>query len=82
MAPSYMAEMALYVLRLLDHLGIKKAHIIGYAMGAQKTAELLTMQPDRFLTATLAPDASVGHLQTISRRSGNPWKWSVEAGGH
>src|ERR1700730_18665423 len=39
--------------RLLDHLKIKKAHIVGYSMGAIITAKLLTTHPDRFLTATL-----------------------------
>jgi pimeloyl-ACP methyl ester carboxylesterase len=49
----YGLEMALDIVRLLDHLGIGKAHIVGYSMGAMITSKLLTMQPDRFLTATL-----------------------------
>lgn len=49
----YGPEMALDIVRLLDHLGICKAHIIGYSMGATITSQLLTMHPERFLTATL-----------------------------
>lgn len=49
----YGQEMALDVVRLLDHLKIRKAHIVGYSMGGLITAKLLTLKPDRFLTATL-----------------------------
>ncbi len=41
------------VVRLLDHLKIARAHIVGYSMGAGITAKLLTTNPDRFLTAKL-----------------------------
>lgn len=49
----YGPEMALDIVRLMDHLHIPKAHIVGYSMGAHITAKLLTMHPERFLTATL-----------------------------
>lgn len=39
--------------RLLDHLRIKKAHIVGYSMGGFITMKLLATHPDRFLSATL-----------------------------
>jgi pimeloyl-ACP methyl ester carboxylesterase len=41
------------VIRLLDHLGIARAHIVGYSLGGAITAKLLTTNPDRFITATL-----------------------------
>ena len=50
---AYGREMGLDVLRLLDHLGIQRAHIIGYSMGASITANLLTSHAERFITATL-----------------------------
>jgi pimeloyl-ACP methyl ester carboxylesterase len=53
----YGTEMALDILRLLDHLGISKAHVVGYSMGAMITSKLLTMHPDRFLTVTLGGGA-------------------------
>ena len=44
---------ALDVLRLMDHLGIHRAHVVGYSMGARVTAYILANHPDRFITATL-----------------------------
>ena len=49
----YGQEMAWDVVRLLDHLKIPRAHIVGYSMGAAITAKLVTMKPERFLSATL-----------------------------
>lgn len=40
-------------IRLLDHLGIEKAHIVGYSLGGFITGKLLTTFPERVLTATL-----------------------------
>jgi pimeloyl-ACP methyl ester carboxylesterase len=50
---AYGREMGMDVVRLLDHLGVKQAHIVGYSMGASITAALLTTHPNRFLSATL-----------------------------
>ena len=47
----YGVEMVKDVVRLLDHLGIEKAHVVGYSMGAGITLKLLTMYPDRLLSA-------------------------------
>jgi pimeloyl-ACP methyl ester carboxylesterase len=49
----YGQEMVEDVVRLLDHLHIQKAHVVGYSMGAIITANLLTKHADRLLTATL-----------------------------
>ena len=49
----YGTQMAEDVVRLLDHLHIQKAHIVGYSLGGIITAKLLTTHPDRFRTATL-----------------------------
>ncbi|MGZ5079489.1 MAG: alpha/beta fold hydrolase [Usitatibacter sp.] len=49
----YGAEMGLDVIRLMDHLGIQRAHIVGYAMGANIVAQLVTTHPERFITMTL-----------------------------
>ena len=40
------------VVELMDHLKIKKAHIHGYSMGGGITGRLLTMIPDRMITAS------------------------------
>ena len=39
------------VVELMDHLKIQRAHIHGYSMGGGMTAQLLTMIPDRIITA-------------------------------
>jgi pimeloyl-ACP methyl ester carboxylesterase len=49
----YGTEMVGDVIRLLDHLTIKKAHIVGYSMGGFMTGYLLTAHPERVITATL-----------------------------
>ncbi len=40
-------------IRLLDHLGIEKAHFVGYSLGGFITEKLMTTYPQRVLTATL-----------------------------
>jgi pimeloyl-ACP methyl ester carboxylesterase len=52
-ARAYGREMGLDIIRLLDHLNVRRAHIVGYSMGANITAMLLTSHGDRFITATL-----------------------------
>ena len=49
----YGETMAMDVIRLMDHLKIDKAHIVGYSLGGFTTLKLVTMHPERFLTATL-----------------------------
>ena len=50
---AYGRELSLDVLRLMDHLGIRKAHVIGYSMGAQTVAHLIVIKPERFASAIL-----------------------------
>jgi pimeloyl-ACP methyl ester carboxylesterase len=40
------------VIELMDHLKIQKAHFHGYSMGGGIVGRLLTMIPDRFITAS------------------------------
>jgi|GEM_PF-133683 Transcriptional regulators len=49
----YGSELALDIVRLLDHLSIDRAHVVGYSMGAHTTMHLLTLHPERVITATL-----------------------------
>lgn len=39
------------IINLMDHLGIQKAHVVGYSMGGFITLKLLTEYPDRLLSA-------------------------------
>jgi pimeloyl-ACP methyl ester carboxylesterase len=49
----YGRQLSQDVVRLMDHLGIARAHIVGYSLGANTVAKLLTTDPQRFITATL-----------------------------
>ena len=60
---AYGREMVQDAVRLLDHLKIPRAHIVGYSLGAIITAKLLTTNPDRFLTATLGGHAGYRNWQ-------------------
>src|SRR5262249_56126141 len=59
---AYGPELVEDVVRLLDHLKIKKAHIVGYSMGGIITANFMVKHPDPVLSRTLARMRS---LQTI-----------------
>ncbi len=41
------------MIALLDHLGIDKAHVVGYSMGGMISIKLTTMFPDRVISATI-----------------------------
>ncbi len=47
----YGKEAALDVIRLMDHLGIAKAHVVGYSMGGFITIHLIARHPERLLSA-------------------------------
>jgi pimeloyl-ACP methyl ester carboxylesterase len=51
--PKAYAELGQDVVRLLDHLNVARAHIVGYSLGGAITAKLLTTNPDRFITSIL-----------------------------
>ncbi len=48
---TYGVEMVHDVIRLLDHLAIERAHVVGYSMGGFITMKLLTLYPDRLISA-------------------------------
>ena len=52
-AGAYGVEMGEDVIRLLDHLGIQRAHVAGYSMGGFITLHLLTRHPERILRAAV-----------------------------
>jgi pimeloyl-ACP methyl ester carboxylesterase len=60
--PAAYGEMAGDVIRLMDHLQLQRAHLVGYSMGANVVGKLLTTHPDRFLTATLGGGTPVRAL--------------------
>ncbi len=48
---AYGRQQALDVVRILDALQIGRAHIVGFSLGSSTVAQLLTLHPERFLTA-------------------------------
>lgn len=46
-------EVALDVIRLMDHLGMQRVHIVGYSLGGIMIAKLLTTHPQRFSSAVI-----------------------------
>ncbi len=50
---SYGIEMAKDIVRLMDHLKIQKAYIMGYSMGGFITLKLITMYPERIIKAVV-----------------------------
>ncbi len=49
----YGTEMVEDVVRLLDHLQVEKAHIVGYSMGAFLAAKLVELHPERVKSVIL-----------------------------
>jgi len=50
---AYGEQMVEDVVRLLDHLNIKRAHLAGYSMGGFITLKLLTVHPERVIRAAV-----------------------------
>jgi pimeloyl-ACP methyl ester carboxylesterase len=50
---AYGPELVEDVVRLLDHLDIKKAHVVGYSMGGMIAARFLASHQDRALSGVL-----------------------------
>lgn len=53
----YGTEMAADVVRLLDHLKIEKAHLVGYSSGAFIVGKVAALQPERILSIIYAGQA-------------------------
>jgi len=56
---AYGVEMAADVIRVMNHLKIEKAHIVGYSMGGFITMKLIADHPDRFISAVLGGSGGI-----------------------
>ena len=65
-ASAYGSNMGEDVIRLLDHLRIRRAHVVGYSMGARITSWLIVNRPTRLISATLG--ASTYYVDTPEQR--------------
>ena len=54
---NYGLEMVEDVIRLMDHLKLQQAHVVGYSLGAAIAGKLLVTHPDRLLSVTLGGGA-------------------------
>jgi pimeloyl-ACP methyl ester carboxylesterase len=72
---AYGREMGRDIVRLLDHLGLQRAHVVGYSLGGNLTSQLLTLSPERFLSATLIAGPGLFSWDSASARGAE-----VEAG--
>jgi len=75
----YGEETARDAIRLLDHLAIRRAHVVGYSLGAIITAKLLTTDPDRFMTATLGGQAGYRNWKPEYDRSAERYAAELES---
>jgi pimeloyl-ACP methyl ester carboxylesterase len=66
---AYGDELARDVVRLLDHLKIQRAHIVGYSLGAMIAGRLSTIAPDRLLSVAFVGSAPMrGALSDENRK--------------
>ncbi len=56
---AYGAEVAQDVIRLMDHLELKRAHIAGYSMGAYVAGKVVDLAPDRVISVTYGGSSPV-----------------------
>jgi pimeloyl-ACP methyl ester carboxylesterase len=73
---TYGEAMVRDAIRLLDHLQIRRAHVVGYSLGAIITAKLLTTDPNRFVTATLGGHA--GYRNWKPEYDGSSGRYAAE----
>jgi pimeloyl-ACP methyl ester carboxylesterase len=77
---SYGLAMVEDVARLLDHLQIRRAHIVGYSMGGAITGTFVVKHPDRVLTAVFGGSAPRMGWSAQNERDANELAESLEQG--
>ena len=65
---AYGDELANDVVRLLDHLKIQRAHIVGYSLGAVIAGRLVTTDPDRLLSVAFIARSPVRQISDADRK--------------
>jgi pimeloyl-ACP methyl ester carboxylesterase len=74
---AYGPELVEDIVRLLDHLKIKKAHLVGYSMGGIIAGNFMVKHPDRVLSGTLGgmgwlKKGSIGEASFAGLGKGDP----------
>lgn len=65
---AYGDELAKDVIRLLDHLKIPRAHIVGYSLGAALAGRLVTIHPDRLASVAFVGSHPRRELNAADRK--------------
>jgi pimeloyl-ACP methyl ester carboxylesterase len=73
-------ELGLDAIRLLDHLGIEKTHVVGYSLGGIIAIKLLATNPERFLSAVLGGAANRRAQSEAADRAAEAAASEIEAG--
>jgi pimeloyl-ACP methyl ester carboxylesterase len=79
-ASSYGLEMVEDIAWVLDHLGIRKAHIVGYSMGGAIAGKFIATHPDRVLTAVFGGSSPRIGWTPQNERDSNELAESLEQG--
>ena len=72
---AYGAELYLDVLRLMDHLQIESAHLVGYSLGGQLALNIAVKHPDRVRSLTMG---GAGWAPPDSMASGEAFAQALE----
>ena len=64
----YGDEMAKDVIRLLDHLKIQKAHLVGYSLGAVIAGRLVTIHPDRLASVAFIGRGPIRSISAADKK--------------
>ena len=67
------------VVRLMDHVKIQRAHLIGHSMGALIAANVMARYPDRVMTATFVAGPFYPDEATLERETAR-WTADLESG--
>ena len=78
--PKAYDEIGLDVIRLMDHVGVERAHVVGYSLGGIVVIKLLTTHPQRFLSAVLGGAAHRRSRSAASDRAAEAAAAEIEAG--
>jgi pimeloyl-ACP methyl ester carboxylesterase len=65
---AYGEQMSRDVVRLLDHLKIQRAHVVGYSLGAMIAGRLATLHPERLLGVVYAASLPILDSNTYMQR--------------
>jgi pimeloyl-ACP methyl ester carboxylesterase len=76
---AYGIEMANDVVRLLDHLNVRRAHVVGFSMGAFIAGRLVTTHANRIASATLVAHHPIRQWTVADEQDAETWARDLES---